>query len=165
MPTHQPDTCPEYVIRQATIDDLAGIFHLGEQLFTPRDYSNLYRTWDQYEVTNQFNLESDYMQVAETCGRIIGFAIGSVFEKPRTAWNYGHLVWLGVDPDFARCGVGSRLFDVFRETMERAGVRMLVVDTQADTQSALAFFRKKGFLNPTAHVYLTLNLHAGEHVP
>jgi len=38
-------------IRQAEIDDLAAIFHLGEKVFTSQEFSNLYRTWDAYEVT------------------------------------------------------------------------------------------------------------------
>jgi ribosomal protein S18 acetylase RimI-like enzyme len=35
---------------------------------------------------------------------------------------------------------------------------MLMVDTQADNTPAIKFFKRKGFENPTKHVYLTLNL-------
>lgn len=145
-------------IRTATIDDLAAIFHLGEKVFTSQEVSNLYRTWDEYEVTHLFNSESEHVLVAETDGRVVGFAMGTVIEKARSAWNYGHLLWLGVDPDFAGRQVGSLLFDVFREIMEAAGIRMLMVDTQADNAPAVKFFQRKGFENPTDHVYMTLNL-------
>ena len=148
----------EIKIRMATIDDLPAIFHLGERLFTPQGASNLYRTWDEYEVTHLFNTEPEYMLVADADGEVVGFLLGSVIEKRNTAWNYGHLLWLGVDPAFARQGIASRLFDRYRELVQVAGVRMLMVDTQADNYNAIQFFRIKGFSNPIDHVYMTLNL-------
>ncbi len=145
-------------IRQAEIDDLAAIFHLGEKVFTSQEFSNLYRTWDEYEVTTFFNQESENLIVAEDDGRVVGFAMGTTIEKARSAWSYGHLVWLGVEPDYARSGVGSMLFDKFKRLMKKQGVRMLMVDTQADNEPAIRFFRKKGFENPTEHLYLTMQL-------
>jgi ribosomal protein S18 acetylase RimI-like enzyme len=145
-------------IRTATIDDLAAIFHLGEKVFTSQEYSNLYRTWDEYEVTHLFNSESEYVLVAETGGMVVGFAMGTIIEKARSAWSYGHLLWLGVDPDFARRGIAGQLFSRFREIMETTGIRMLMVDTQADNDAAVKFFQRNGFENPTDHVYMTLNL-------
>lgn len=144
-------------IRSATIDDLGVIFHLGERVFTPGELSNLYRTWDEYEVTGLFHA-GDYVLVAEADGKVVGFAMGAIIEKARTAWNYGHLLWLAVDPEFARQGIAGQLFDRFRDLMEEAGVRMLMVDTQADNRAAIRFFRRKGFMNPTDHVYMTLNI-------
>lgn len=149
-------------IRTASIDDLAEIFHLGERVFTSQDFSNLYRTWDEYEVTLLFNSEPDHLLVAVSGETTVGFAMGTVIEKSRSAWSYGHLLWLGVDPDFAGRGIGSMLFDRFREIMESQGVRMLMVDTQADNEAALGFFYAKGFQNPTDHVYMTLNLQKGD---
>jgi ribosomal protein S18 acetylase RimI-like enzyme len=145
-------------IRTAGIDDLAAIFHLGEQVFTAHQFSNLYRTWDEYEVTWLFNSDPNLLLVAEVSGKVVGFAMGTTIEKSRTAWNYGHLLWLGVDPAYSRLGIGSQLFDRFREAVEELGVRIMLVDTQADNDAAIRFFRKKGFGNPTDHVYLTLNL-------
>ena len=145
-------------IRSASIDDLAAIFHLGEKVFTSQEFSNLYRTWDEYEVTTLFNSEPDYLLVAEVDETVVGFAMGTTIEKARSAWNYGHLLWLGVDPDYARGGIGKMLFNRFREIMEEKGVRMLMVDTQADNDPAIEFFRRQGFENPTDHVYMTLNL-------
>lgn len=148
----------EIKIRSVTIDDLSAIFHLGEELFTPQGASNLYRTWDEYEVTQLFNSEPEFMLVAHIDDRVVGFLLGTVIEKRSTAWNYGHLLWLGVDPEFARQGIAGRLFERFRDLVQAVGVRMLMVDTQADNENAIAFFRAKGFSNPIDHVYMTLNL-------
>jgi ribosomal protein S18 acetylase RimI-like enzyme len=148
----------EIKLRIATIDDLSAIFHLGERLFTSQEASNLYRTWDEYEVTHLFNSEPEYMVVAHIDEQVVGFLLGSIIEKRYTAWNYGHLLWLGVDPDFAGQGIGGRLFDRYRDLVQAAGVRMLLVDTQADNDHAIRFFRARGFTNPIDHIYMTLNL-------
>ncbi|MFW6153687.1 MAG: N-acetyltransferase family protein [Planctomycetota bacterium] len=151
------ESTPDIVVRGATIDDLGAIFHLGERLFTS-EFPNLYRTWDEYEVTGLFHAEREYCLVADAGGMLAGFAIGATVEKERTAWNYGHLTWLGVDPAWHRRGVASLLFDAFVQRLRSAGIRMLMVDTQADNESALRFFRHKGLSNPTGHVYLTMAL-------
>ncbi|MFP3870127.1 MAG: N-acetyltransferase family protein [Syntrophobacteria bacterium] len=145
-------------IRQMEIDDLASVFHLGEKLFTARQVPTLYRTWDEYEVISLFQSDSEFCLVAETKDELVGFALGTTISKSRSAWKYGHLVWLGVDPVFRRHGIAARLFNHFRTLMVQRGVRMLLVDTEADNLPALHFFRKVGFGNPEQHIYLTLNL-------
>jgi ribosomal protein S18 acetylase RimI-like enzyme len=146
------------VVRQMDIDDLATVFHLGEKLFTARDVPNLYRTWDDYEVIDLFHSDSEFCLVAEVEERIVGFALGTTITKSRSAWKYGHLFWLGTDPEYHGQGVASRLFHRFRDLMVAEGVRILLVDTEADNLPALHFFRKMGFGNPQEHIYLSLNL-------
>jgi ribosomal protein S18 acetylase RimI-like enzyme len=147
-------------IRRMEIDDVPKVFHLGEELFSAKLVPNLYRTWDEYEVVELFHSDSEFCLVAEIEEDIIGFALGTTIEKSRSAWKYGHLIWLGVDPNFQRRGVAERLFNRFRDEMLKDGVRMLLVDTEADNLPALHFFRKLGFGNPEQHIYLTLNLAA-----
>ncbi len=158
MNNSDTDFSSEIKIRPATIDDIARIFHLGEKVFTPQDVSNLYRTWDEYEVTHLFNVEPENMLVAEYDDRLIGFCLGSVIQKARSAWSYGHLLWLAVEPEYEGKGVAGMLFEQFRKIMENLGIRMLMVDTQADNEKALKFFQRKGFTNPIDHVYMTLHL-------
>lgn len=148
-------------IREMEIDDIAKIFHLGEQLFQAGSMPNLYRTWDEFEVTELYNSDTENCLVAELDGELIGFALGTTISKSNSAWKYGHLVWLGVDPRCQRLGVAEKLFFRFRGIMRRQGVRMLIVDTQAENLSALRFFRKMGFGNPSQHIYLSLNMGGG----
>ena len=161
----KPDSnISDFEIRPAGIDDLAPIFHLGEELFRADAVSSLYRTWDEFAVTSQFNAEPEFMLVAaDMQDQVVGFAIGSMIEKAATAWNYGHLIWLGVRPDFGSKGVGSALFDAFRDVIREHGVRMMLVDTQADNEGAIRFFENKGFTNPIGHIYMTLNLGSTDH--
>ena len=84
--------------------------------------------------------------------------VGTTVTKTHSAWKYGHLIWLGVDPDIQGHGIASKLFHRFRDIMVEEGVRMLVVDSEADNLPALYFFRKMGFGSPQEHIYLALNL-------
>ena len=146
------------VIRQMEIDDLAHVFHLGERIFTAKEVPNLYRTWDEYEVVSLFQSDPEFCLVAESDDRPVGFILGTTIEKSHSAWKYGHLVWLGVEPSFQRHGVAVKLFRHFQDLMLESGVRMLLTDTEAENLPALHFFRKMGFGNPQQHIYLTLNL-------
>lgn len=155
---------PNIVVREMEIDDLAEVFHLGEKLFQAQKVPNLYRTWDEYEVVELFQSDSEFCFVAEVDDQIIGFLLGTTIEKSHSAWKYGQLVWLGVEPDFQRHGVAERLFNHLRDRMIKSGVRILLVDTEADNIPALTFFRKMGFRNPEQHIYLALNLAAKQQV-
>ncbi len=149
---------PDFEIRQMEIDDLAAVFHLGERLFRAEKVPNLYRTWDAFEIISVYQGDPEFCLVAELDGQIIGFVLGTTIIKNHSAWKYGHLVWLGVDPDFQGKNIAKRLFNRFRDLMEKSGVRMLLVDTEADNLPALRFFQKMGFGDPQKHVYMKLNL-------
>ncbi|MGA2224805.1 MAG: N-acetyltransferase, partial [Syntrophobacteraceae bacterium] len=158
---HQEKKKVNVTVRRMEIDDIATVFHLGEKLFTASEVPNLFRTWDEYEVINYFQNDSEFCLVAQTCDEvetIIGFLLGTTVTKSRSAWKYGYLVWLGVDPVFHEMGVGAKLFKRFRDLMVADGARMLLVDSEADNEVALHFFSKMGFGHPQEHIYLALNL-------
>ena len=145
-------------IREMTIDDFPSIFHLGEKLFTS-DYSpSMYRTWDEYEITTLFNSDGEFCLVAELNDELLGFALGTTVEKANSAWKYGYLVWIGVRPGLQQGGVGKKLFSEIKRRMVEAGVRMMIIDTDADNEAGIRFFQKQGFDNIQQHVYMTLNL-------
>jgi ribosomal protein S18 acetylase RimI-like enzyme len=158
MKDSHEDAVDTLLVRDMTIDDFAAVFHLGEQLFTV-DYSpSMYRTWDEYEITTLFNSDSDLCLVAEGGDEIVGFALGTTVEKSNSAWKYGYLVWIGVRPGIQKKGVGDALFSEIRKRMVEQGVRMIIIDTDADNEAGIRFFEKHGFGNVRKHVYMTLNL-------
>jgi ribosomal protein S18 acetylase RimI-like enzyme len=148
----------ELDIRQMTIDDLAAVFHLGEQLFTSDFSPSMYRTWDEYEITTLFNSDSELCLVAEQHQEVVGFALGTTVEKQHSAWKYGYLVWIGVRPGRQQGGAGKKLFKELKLRMKEQGVRMIIIDTDADNDAGIHFFQKLGFSNVQKHVYMTLNL-------
>jgi ribosomal protein S18 acetylase RimI-like enzyme len=145
-------------IRQMELADLPATFELGEQLFTADRWPTLYRQWDEYEVVSLYANERPNCLVAELDGTLVGFALGSILEKRGEPWTYGHLLWLGVDPQMKRLGVGRQLIDELTMRFIDAGVRMMLVDTEDDNHAALALFRSVGFGHERPHVYLSRNL-------
>ncbi len=155
----------ELDIREMEVDDLPAVFHLGEQIFTSETVPTLYRTWDEFEVTSLFNTDPEFCLVAEVDDVTVGFILGTTVTKTKSAWKYGYVVWLAVLPEWQREGLGSRLFDKLAEKMIEDGVRIFMVDTEANNESALHFFKKKGFGNPEEQIYLTLNVKTYQEKP
>ena len=145
-------------IREMTIDDLSEVFHIGESIFTAEYSQSMYRTWDEYEITTLFNSDNELCLVAEHDDSILGFALGTTVEKHHSSWKYGYLVWLGVRSGIQKGGVGDALFKEIRRRMQEQGVRIIIIDTDADNEAGIRFFKKQGFGNPQQHVYMTLNL-------
>ena len=145
-------------VREMELEDLPKVFALGERLFTAERWPNLYRTWDEYEVIELFATDGETCLVAECDDQLVGFALGTLIEKRHSAWTYGYLLWLGVNPEVGRQGVASRLVSRLRDLFIDAGARMILVDTDSENHQALAFFREQGFGNETGHVYLEQNL-------
>ena len=164
MPYHDKNdtalnTYSSVYVRELEIDDLAPVFHLGEDLFTSNSYPYLYRTWDQWEVIGLYNTDPEYCLVAEIQGQIAGFVLGTVISK--ATWTYGYILWLGVSPDFQRRGVGDALVDKLIERMVEDGARFMLVDTDPANTPAVNFFNRKGFGNSREHIFLSMNL--GKH--
>jgi ribosomal protein S18 acetylase RimI-like enzyme len=150
------DTTTE--IREMELADVAPTFELGCTLFTADRWPTLYRTWDEYEVVSLYANERKNCLVADRSGSVVGFALGSILEKRGEPWTYGYLLWLGVDPNQTRQGLGRRLIEALTQRFISAGARMMLVDTEADNQAAVALFRRVGFDHERPHVYLRLNL-------
>ena len=147
-------------VRELELDDLSAVFALGERIFTAENVPTLHRTWDPYEVVAFFSgdPETSLVAVDEQTDQVCGFALGTVLEKRRSAWTYGYLVWLGVDPAYARSGVGRKLLNELTDRFIAQGARMMLVDTEADNDGAVSFFRRNGFGHPRPHVFLSRNL-------
>jgi ribosomal protein S18 acetylase RimI-like enzyme len=147
---------PEVEIRELEVEDIPVVYHLGNRLFHGPQYATLYRTWDPYEVTTGFNLDPELCLVAAAGnGEVVGFALGTTYEKEKGAWKYGYVVWLGVDPDHQRLRLGSRLYQEMEHRMRAQGVRMVLMDTAASNRGAIDFFKKMGFGKPTNQVWMS----------
>ncbi len=146
------------IVREMELEDLPAVYALGEAVFTADKWPSLYRTWDEYEAVSLFNSDGEFCIVAEYDERLVGFALGSLIEKRKSAWSYGYLTWLAVDPVLKRQGIATRLVDAITETFIRAGARMMIVDTDAENEAAIKFFRRHDFRNEDRHVYLSKNL-------
>ena len=143
-------------VREMDIDDLAPVYHLGEDVFTSDLYPYIYRTWDEWEVIGLYNTDPEYCLVAEIDGQLAGFVLGTVISK--ASWMYGYIMWLGVSPKCQRRGVGDKLVDKLVERMIEDGVRFMMADTDPANTPAVKFFPRKGFGNTRQHIFLSMNL-------
>lgn len=149
-------SAPKIEIREIEVDDIPAVFHLGNELFHGPTVTTLYRTWDEYEVTTNFNQDPELSLVAETeDGRIIGFALGTTYKKFKGSWKYGMLSWLGVHPDFQGAGVGRRLYREMERLMLEEDVRMMMIDTAVQNVAAVEFFKRMGYGKPQYEVWLS----------
>jgi ribosomal protein S18 acetylase RimI-like enzyme len=140
------------------LKDLPAVFDLGQVLFTAEKLPTLYRSWDQHELVQLYGTDGETCLVAEVDDKIGGFALGRIMEKPRNAWRYGWLLWLGVAPGLKRSGVAKRLVNQLTSLFIDRDARIMLVDTDEDNLHALSFFRKHGFGQDRKHVYLSQNL-------
>jgi ribosomal protein S18 acetylase RimI-like enzyme len=145
-------------IREMSLSDLPEIYSLGEQLFPADKWPTLYRTWDEYELATLFASDRETCLVAELDNTVVGFALGTLLEKRGSAWNYGYLLWLGIDNTIERKGIATRLFERITDIFIKLGARMVMVDTDAGNETALSFFRSQGFGHESPHLFLSRNL-------
>ena len=145
-------------IQGISIYDLPEIYSLGEHLFPADKWPTLYRTWDEYELATLFASDCETCLVAKIDDKVVGFALGTLLEKRGSAWNYGYLLWLGVDESIARQGIAARLLERITDIFIKVGARMVMVDTDADNEVALSFFHSQGFSQENPHIFLSRNL-------
>jgi ribosomal protein S18 acetylase RimI-like enzyme len=145
-------------IREMELGDIEPVFHLGGKLFTAERWPTLYRSWDEYELVDLYESHGEYCLVAEANKRVVGFALGMMMKKPRNAWRYGWLLWLGVARRHKRRGIGDRLVNRLTERFIEDGARMMLVDTDVNNEKAIHFFKNAGFTNGIHHIYMSLNL-------
>ncbi len=157
-------TTAPVMVRTMELRDMPAVYELGEELFTSDKWPALYRTWDEYEIVELFASDGEFCLVAVADGdgddgeEVIGFALGALLEKRHSAWSYGYLIWMGVDPNLKGRGIGRRLLAELTDRFIEAGARMMLVDTAGDNEGALRFFRSQGFGHELEHVYLSRNL-------
>ena len=139
-------------------EDLVPVYRLGSKLYTADKWPVLYRNWDEYEIIERFISDQEFCFVAENKNKIVGFAIGTIIEKPTGSWSYGYMLWIGVDPKQQGSGLGKRLVQKMTRTFIEKGAKMMMVDTARDNEKAIRFFTKRGFSDIEDHVYMTKNL-------
>jgi ribosomal protein S18 acetylase RimI-like enzyme len=146
----------EAKIREMKVEDIPEVYRAGHQLFHSLELATLYRTWDAHEVTTNFNQNPELSLVAEAGnGKIVGFALGTTYEKESGGWRYGHVLWIGVSPKHQRSHVGGQLYQEMERRMHHDGVRMVFVDVARSNTGAIRFFRRLGYAKPQTEVWLS----------
>ena len=156
MPKQRKRRAQTINVREMRVDDIPAVYRLGHRLFQSQEASTFYRTWDAYEVTNNFNQDPHLTLVSESRkGKLLGFALGTTYENESGGWKYGYILWMGVTPRWQGSGVGSDLYREMERRMHDDGVRMTFVDTARSNAGAIKFFKRMGYGRPEAEVWMS----------
>jgi len=143
-------------IRPMTMKDIAAVYHLGNQIFTAAELPNMYRTWDDFAVVENFGGSPEFCFIAEAKNthEVVGFLLGESMTKTSDGTR-GYIQWVAVAPPFRRLHIASRLLQAFVEAARKENISLLLADTPADNVPAIKMFEKAGLNSTTDHVYLT----------
>lgn len=138
------------------MDDVPEVYRLGDELFHSLELSTLYRTWDAHEVTTNFDQDPRLCLVGESRRNgLVGFVLGTTYEKEAGGWKYGHVLWIGVSPKYQGMHVGKKLYKEMERRMREEGVRMVFVDMARSNMGAVRFFKRLGYVKPQSEVWMS----------
>lgn len=156
MKTTKKTPSRSVAVREMRVNDIPTVYRLDQRLFQTREILTLYRTWDAYEVTHNFNQDPRLSLVAESAnGKIVGFALGTTYENESGGWKYGHVLWMGITARWQRFHAGSELYHEMERRMHHDGVRMVFIDAARSNMGAIKFFKKMGYGRPETEVWMS----------
>jgi len=74
------------------VDDIPAVVELGNTLFTAETSPTLYRYWEEAEVLQIYTAYKDTCLVATNNDKVVGFALGTLLEKPGSRVGAGQLL-------------------------------------------------------------------------
>jgi hypothetical protein len=89
-----------YSLRPMMMEDIASVYHLGNEIFTASEFPNMYRTWDDFSVIENYASSGEFCFVAQAHGEILGFLLGETVSK-RVGMR-GYIQWVAVLPQYRR---------------------------------------------------------------
>jgi GNAT superfamily N-acetyltransferase len=106
---------------------------LGHDLFV-RLHGGDWRRYQSDAVRDTLNADRMHAWVAESAGRVVGFAAATLHEQRRI----GEIVMLAVDPGDQGAGTGGALTALVTDWLRENGMQVAMVDTGADAGHAAA---------------------------
>ena len=80
-----------------------------------------------------------YVATASGARVVVGFVIGRIVGED------AEVLWVGVDPEWRRAGVGSHLLGGFERGAGRLGAARIVFEVAEDNAAALGLYAKVGY--------------------
>lgn len=131
---------PQAGIRDLREEDIDAVLAIDQKV-TGEDRAVTYAT----SPTSYIAGELDVSVVAEVSGQVIGFLLGELadsrYETADTAW----LQLIGIDPDYQRLGIGSRMMQAFLERCRQNKVQSVRIMISANDWWMLSFVGSLGF--------------------
>lgn len=126
-------TIKRLMIREVREEDLKDIYEIETLSFKSEAY-------EPFLLHLYYNLARETFLVAETDGRVIGYAIGLL-----TKWGGGHVISIAVHPSFRRMGVAEKLLNELLKRMREKGARAVRLEVKVSNEPAMNLYKKLGF--------------------
>ena len=127
----------EYDLRQAKIRDATQIGHLSRTII---EYE-LGWSWTPQRIIKKIKDKNTDVVVAVEGNHVVGFAVMGYLE------NEAHLDLFGVDPDYQRKGVGTKLIAWVEKTALVSGIGIIYLETRLKNEAGRKFYQKLGYKN------------------
>ncbi len=127
----------EYDLRQAKIRDATHIGHLSRTII---EYE-LGWSWTPQRIIKKIKDKNTNVVVAVEGNHVVGFAVMGYLE------NEAHLDLFGVDPDYQRKGVGTKLIAWVEKTALVSGIGIIYLETRLKNETGRKFYQKLGYKN------------------
>jgi len=127
----------EYDLRQAKIRDATQIGNLSR---TAIEYE-LEWSWTPQRVIKKIKDKNTNVVVAAEGNHVVGFAVIGYLE------NEAHLDLFGVDPNYRRRGVGTKLIEWLEKTALVSGIGIIYLETRLKNMTGRKFYQKLGYKN------------------
>ena len=124
------------VIRKMTLDDIPQVFRIGDPYFGSGEELS-YSYWSLGEAVYHFTTWGNLCFVAESDGRLLGFALGA---NEYNGKQMGHLEWIAVSSDHQQHGVATQLTEAVYAAMRQEGLDFAISDVEETNHESTAFF-------------------------
>jgi len=136
-----------FQVRKARPDDAPQLHHLNE------GFNGIGETTvDRVEDSLRTN-PSEFVFVAESDGRLVGFACSQRFHSMCYDVEYSEVTELFVAEEFRRLGVARSLLEATENAFRSIGVNHFQLFTKADNFGAQAFYECSGYKRSTEVLY------------
>ena len=131
---HLAATNEKAALRSFAPEDLEEMYRLDQICFEPGI------AYSRGELRRFLGIPSAVGVVAESSGRIAGFAVGYLAGK-----RVAHVVTIDVHPSNRRQGLGKALLEELLSRLARAGAREARLEVSVANAGAIAFYERLGF--------------------
>jgi ribosomal protein S18 acetylase RimI-like enzyme len=131
---------PEITIRTMTEEDINKILAIDKKITAPQRAITYAEPVDNY-----LGGELAVSCIAEAAGEVVGFILGRLSELKPGSPGRGLIELIGVDPEWQRQGIGTKLVEGFIERCRQRGVNLVHILASVHDEQLRAFLYSTGF--------------------
>lgn len=131
---------PQVDIRDLREEDIDAVLAIDQKV-TGSDRAITYATSPSSDIAG----EVDVSVVAEVSGNVVGFLLGQLADSRYELADRAWLQLIGIDPDYQRLGIGSRMMQAFLERCRRKKVQSVRIMISGNDWWMLSFVGSLGF--------------------